>query len=212
MAKDYRASKSRKAIFVVLYALPLIGLAIFGGYYFKQYQDLKNNPLPAEQAAQAEVDRYVREVGELYSLPADEEPSVATVKDKDQLAGQEFFAQAENGDVTLIYTDASLAILYRPSTKKLINVSTVSIQSARVTVIGPGGKRGEAVAKLANVQISATEGGMAKSDLSEIRVVDVSGENQEQAEAVAKAVDGEIGDLPEGETVPENTDILVIVN
>lgn len=79
-------------------------------------------------AAQAEVDKTIDAVGKLYSLPEDEKPSVATVQDKTKLTDQPFFAKAENGDITLIYSTAKLAILYRPSSNQIINVSSVTIQ------------------------------------------------------------------------------------
>lgn len=91
----------------------------------QQLSDFRTNP---ERAAEAEVQRYVEEVGKLYTLPTDEQPAVATVSDKSKLEDQAFFANAENGDVTLIYSEAKLAILYRPSTNKIINVNTVTIE------------------------------------------------------------------------------------
>jgi hypothetical protein len=146
MAKDNQRSIT-KTIAVVLVVLIVAALVAGGVFYFvkyrrlskrydelnkanatltQQYQELKTNP---DAVAQAEVQRYIDEVGKLYALPKDEKPSVATVKDKDKLKDQPFFAKAENGDVTLIYANAKLAILYRPSTKQLINVSSVTIQN-----------------------------------------------------------------------------------
>lgn len=131
----------------------LIILALLGGVGFlaKDYLDKRsaNRDLSSQldsvkkeleaykadpnQAAKAEVTRVVGEVGKLYALPKDEEPSVATVKDKAKLKDQPFFAKAENGDVTLIYSNAKLAVLYRPSTNKIINVSSVTIQDPQQT-------------------------------------------------------------------------------
>lgn len=90
-----------------------------------ELETYRTNP---QEAARAEVRRYVEEVGKLYALPEGEEPSVATVSDKSKLQDQQFFAKAENGDVTLIYTNAKLAVLYRPSTKQIVNVSSVTLQ------------------------------------------------------------------------------------
>lgn len=85
----------------------------------------KTNP---QEAARSEVRRYVEEVSKVFTLPEDEEPSVATVNDKTKLQDQQFFAKAENGDITLIYPNAKLAVLYRPSTKQVVNVSSVTLQ------------------------------------------------------------------------------------
>lgn len=91
----------------------------------QQLEEYKTNP---EAAAQAEVSKYVEEVGKLYALPSNEQPSVATVSDKEKLKDQPFFANSQNGDVTLIYADSKLALLYRPETKQIVNVSSVTIQ------------------------------------------------------------------------------------
>lgn len=129
----------KKKILIVVNILIIVSLAGAAGFYFKKYRDLNGkyadvqgkytelstNP---EAVQAAEVRRYIEEVGKLYDLPKDEEPSIATVKDKAQLQDQPFFAKAENGDVTLIYSNAKLALLYRPSTKQLVNVSSVTIQ------------------------------------------------------------------------------------
>lgn len=131
----------KKTTLIIVNVLLVLGLAAAAGFYFKKHRDLsaRFNDVNAKyeelsktpQAVQAvEVRRYIEEVGKLYDLPKGEEPSVATVKDKSQLADQPFFAKAENGDVTLIYSTAKLALLYRPSTKQLVNVSTVTIQDS----------------------------------------------------------------------------------
>lgn len=83
-----------------------------------------------ESAQQANAEQYVEQVGRVYDLPEDEVPSLATVQDKDALDDQQFFQRAENGDVVLIYPEAELAILFRPSTGQLINVSSLEIDDS----------------------------------------------------------------------------------
>lgn len=202
----------KKKILPILAIVLIVLLAGSTAYFFKKYNDAKNNPVTADQAAQAEVDKYTEEVGKLYDLPKDEKPSVATVKDKEQLKDQPFFNKAENGDITLIYSQAKLAILYRPSTKQLVNVSSVTIEDAKkVTVIGTDAQRGTAVATLANAQITAKDGGAAAGAYTGVTVVDLSGSSAEQTKKIADTLKGKVGSLPEGETKPADTDILVIV-
>ena len=139
-----------KKVLTLLMMLVMVGLLAAGGYYFmryrkehKQYTELKsqnaelNRQLTAfkadpKQAAQAEADKAIAEVGKLYALPKDEKPQVLTVNDKEASKKQfgSFFDKAENNDISLIYTKAKLAILYRPSSKQIINVSSVTIQDS----------------------------------------------------------------------------------
>lgn len=212
------ASKKRSKLFFSIGNIILIlALAGFGGFYFRKYENLKNHPVSADQAAQAEIDRTISKVSKLYgSLPTNEKPSVATVKDKDKLKDQPFFSKAENDDITLIYSNAKLAILYRPSTNKLINVSSVSIQGTKsvVKVIGDATQRAS-VEKTLNdsfpndVTVNGT--GDAKGTYTGITVVDLTGQKGDVAKKLADGIKGQVGNLPSGEDKPTGVDILVIV-
>lgn len=68
----------------------------------------------------------VAKVGKLINLPLGENPTVATVTDIEKLANQPFFNNAENGDKVLIYKTSNKAILYRPSTNKVIEVTVIN--------------------------------------------------------------------------------------
>lgn len=77
--------------------------------------------------AEAEVKEITEKLGKLMVLPVGEEPTVATVLDKDKVKDQQFFANAENGDKVVIYSKAMKAILYRLSENKIIEVAPISI-------------------------------------------------------------------------------------
>jgi S1-C subfamily serine protease len=70
----------------------------------------------------------LKKVGKLYNLP-DEIPTVAVITDITLLGDQEFFDNGKNGDKVLIYSTAELAVLYRPSENKIIDVQPITINN-----------------------------------------------------------------------------------
>lgn len=105
----------------VVLVLVFMGALGASGYYYYQYRKLTKNDQTAE------INSLVKDLGEVMDLPTDETPTLATVTDKDKLANQPFFRNAANDDKVLIYVKTGKAILYRPSTRKIVDVSTVNI-------------------------------------------------------------------------------------
>ena len=107
-------------ILVILAAAPSV-------YYFRQYQKAQRRIQNPTEAARQDTKETVAKVGKLISLPTDEEPTIAVVSDVTRLQDQPFFANAQNGDKVLIYTNAKKAILYRPGNNLIIEVAPVNI-------------------------------------------------------------------------------------
>ena len=128
MDKEKKFSEKRfRTILIIL----VVGFVILGGivgyfafYYYNQYNLLKSNPqaLTASQTKQV-----ISEVSQLMQLPTDETPQVATVVNPSQVQENTPFKDTESGDVILIYVKARRAILYRPTTNKIIDVAPVII-------------------------------------------------------------------------------------
>lgn len=97
----------------------------FVGYSLGQGK-LKKTP-PAQANAPEGV---LAEVGKSYNLPTDESPTIATITSEDKLKDQVFFANAKNGDQIILYSKAKLALLYRQSEKRLINVGPINYNDA----------------------------------------------------------------------------------
>lgn len=76
----------------------------------------------------SEVKVLTGQIGKTIQLP-DEDPTLATVNDVSKLKSQEFFRNAENGDKVLIFSNSGRALLYRPSTKKVIEYSKVDLNT-----------------------------------------------------------------------------------
>lgn len=116
----------------LLLLLVLIGSGIFayhqhreGEQLQQQIQDLKQNP---QKATEEESKVLLEKVNALIQLP-DEQPTIATVTDLAPLKDQPFFAYAQIGDKVLIFSQAKKAVLYRPSTNKVIEVAPVNLDS-----------------------------------------------------------------------------------
>lgn len=191
--------------------LVLVGVAAFGFVYYGKYNDLKN--ASPDQIQQSQTDSYIAEINKLYALPANEKPDVATVKDKDALKKQyPFFDQAENNDIVLIYKEAKLAILYRPSTKQLIKVGPVNVENGTsIRVVGSETERKAVEKILTDSQVTYTTGGGSKTTLVGITIVDLNGQKGEEASKLAETLKGKVGSLPTGEDKPADVDLLVLV-
>ena len=118
----------KRFLFWLLVFFCIAGLS--GTYYFyAKYRTLSQDPTITSQK---DLDATLAAVGALMVLPTDEVPTMATILDKDKLSDQAFFAQAQNGDKLLAYTTSMQAILYRPSTNKIIKVAPIYVDTAAI--------------------------------------------------------------------------------
>lgn len=108
---------------VTIWTLLVIGLFVVGRYGYSRYERSRDPRVKTEE----EIQQIVSKVGELMLLPADEDPTIATVSDLEKLKGQEFFAHAEVGDKVLLYTKARKAILYSPGKNKIVEVAPINL-------------------------------------------------------------------------------------
>lgn len=118
---------SLKKMMLVAFFLALAsGSAAIAAYYYSRYQRVKD----PQVVAQEEAHDLAKKVDQLISVPQNETPTIATVSDKEQLKGQAFFANAENGDKVLIYVAAKKAVLYRPSQDKVIEAAPLKSEAS----------------------------------------------------------------------------------
>src|SRR3989344_6772897 len=134
----------KKSVEPIIEALPQIesrpayrGYIILGGvivvciiaasFFFIKYRKAQE-ALNVQKSSGNQVTMLIQAVGKLIELPTGEDPTIATVSDKNKLKNQPFFAKAENGDKVLIYPKFKKAILYRPSSNKIIEVAPVNLQ------------------------------------------------------------------------------------
>jgi hypothetical protein len=113
--------------FLVFVIMSTIGATAF--YFYLQYKKpgmVPNASLSNAEQARKDAEETKHLIGEMIELPDDEEPILATVTNVEKVKSQKFFAKALNGDRVLIYSINKKAILFRPSTNKIIEVSQVS--------------------------------------------------------------------------------------
>jgi hypothetical protein len=110
--------------------LTLIGVSLLSYGYVHTRTELEKISNP-KTAGQTESQKLVNQIGTLVDLPSGETPTVATVKDAIKLKSQDFFAHAQNGDRVVVYSQAHRAVLYRPSTNKVIEYSKVFLNGVQ---------------------------------------------------------------------------------
>lgn len=105
----------------------LVILILLVGYLGWRYRTLQTDP---DIRAKNETAKIVKSLSRLMIIPDETGVVVATVSDKNKLAGQDFFRLAENGDKVVVFPQAQLAVLYRPAVDKI--VTTAPLGQAQV--------------------------------------------------------------------------------
>lgn len=77
----------------------------------------------------AEVQALLEKLQAIALVPLSEAPTLATVVETNKLRSEAFFKNAEVDDKLFIYQQAQIAILYRPSVEKIVNMATLLDQS-----------------------------------------------------------------------------------
>jgi hypothetical protein len=233
--KKIFAKKSVQIIIGVLIFLLIIG----GGLY--QYHKNNIGALGSAQGTDAsDVGDLIAQVGEKMVLPTGETPTLATVSDVTKLQDQPFFKNAQNGDKVLIYGNAKLAIMYRPSIHKIVavapvntpvtDVSTPATQSGNLSPITAAQKLKVLVlnstkevglakkgANLLNNNVAdvSTGNAIGEYDTTTVSVVSKDKKISDQAlqslVSVYTKVKPTVISLPSVEKVPAGTDVVIIL-
>ncbi len=220
-----------KRLLIVGAIILLLGASASSVYFYFQWKKAIQEP---NRVTEEEISSITKVLAQSIELPIDEEPTMATVVDKEKLQDQDFFANAENGDKVLIYANARKAILYRPSSKKIIEVAPVYFdqnQEPQPTAEGDSAVTAPATIRVAYFNGSGIAGRAAQVETSmkewfkntvtvalknstgrytTTRVVDLSGKMATEATEIANRLSGQVGDLPSGEERPD-ADILILI-
>jgi hypothetical protein len=217
--------------------LILVVIAVPSYYFYTRYQHSQALLANPSLAAKEEIKDTIAKVGRHLVLPAGEEPTLATVSDKEKLKGQTFFAAAENGDKVLIYTTAKKAVLYRPSIDKVIELAPVFVNenvagasaSAQLKPVKIAILNGTNTPNLTRTMEKTVTDSLGQAATVTVRgdtvtkeygktlVVDLNPDEtgkdparKNSVDQLTRAVKGELGGLPAGEVKPE-ADIVIII-
>lgn len=113
----------KKRLFFILSGFLLLAV-LAAAYFAYQYA------FTPEALKRREIQKWTAIIGEHTALPQGEKPTLATVTNKDKLDDQTFFRQSQNGDKILIYPRSGKAILYRPSSGKIMDMTTITIEKS----------------------------------------------------------------------------------
>jgi hypothetical protein len=130
-ANKKRSGNKKRWILRTIFGLVFIALIGSTAFFYYQYSLLKNDP---SKATREEVKALVMELDKIMQLPGDEDPTLATVTDAEKLKEEPFFINAQSGDKVLMYNKAKKVILYRPSTKKIIEVAPLTSNNASTDI------------------------------------------------------------------------------
>ena len=124
---EFKQVKKRRrvppfVVFIGIGILLLLTLGASAAYLLHTGVPKQSDPA---HLSQSDIDSLVSKVGALMLLPP-ETPTIATVTDLNALAGQTFFANAAVGDKVLMFPQAGRAILYDPTSNKIIEVAPIT--------------------------------------------------------------------------------------
>lgn len=128
-------ARSVRRIYSVAFAVVLVGLVCASAYAVYVHLTRVVAPTPATATVvpttastpspTSDPKQVVDRVSKLMLLPS-ETPVIAVVSDLSKLKGQLFFANAEEGDIVLMFPHAQKAVLYSPSLDKIVEVAPIT--------------------------------------------------------------------------------------
>jgi hypothetical protein len=122
----------KRSVITLLIVIPAVSYGVSFGYQYYLSQN------PAAFYAH-KVETLTQAVSKSLILPSDEIPETATVTDKNILPKEKFFSYAQDGDKILMYKKHKIAILFRPSTGKVITEAVLDFNDVTPTPLkGPG--------------------------------------------------------------------------
>lgn len=100
----------------------LVAFAGIGGYFSYKYFSEKDNRIDAQS--------LTKQLGKTVDLP-NEQPIIFTIADKSKLSSKVLSSRVSDGDTLLFFKSANRVVIYRPSTKKIVDMLTIESAKTR---------------------------------------------------------------------------------
>lgn len=113
---EEKQNKSHKLLAITV--VFVIAMCLLMGSFYKSQQ------AKHEKAVEAENSVILEKISKLLNIPT-EKPIISNVNSKEDFANAPTFKNAEKGDKVIVWVSANQAVLYRPSTNQVIDVTTV---------------------------------------------------------------------------------------
>jgi hypothetical protein len=101
---------------IFVFSFVVLTLIFAGVETYKNYSKIKSG----------KPENILASVAKLTEIPINENPTIATVTNSELIKKQTFFKEALIGDKVLIFNTSKKAILYRPSTNKIISIAPLN--------------------------------------------------------------------------------------
>jgi hypothetical protein len=126
-AEAQKSSKLKLSALTPVKTVVVLLVLLAGILIIRQYMQTRNELVLNDPS------KLSAHIGAFLELPTGETPTLATVNEASKLKSQPFFRNAQDGDKVLIYSQASRAVLYRPSTKKIIEYSPINLGASKAS-------------------------------------------------------------------------------
>ena len=127
---------SKKVLKKIAFLVFLLAGTGFAGWSFYSYLETKKevvrlSTIEGQQGIQKqEVSILLDQVKKHMLLPDDEQPTIATLTDVDELKRQQpCFEKASNGDKVIVYANSQKAIIYSPDKDVIVNVGALLVDN-----------------------------------------------------------------------------------
>lgn len=184
-------------------------------YLYIELKEARELASSSQAVSAEEVAKITTEISKFMRLPDNEQPTVLTVNNVDQLKKQQqFFEHAKDGDKVLIYQQNRRAILYRPTDKKVIEVTPIAFNDQQNTQTSQQTQIGQEEVNPPQPQVAgAASNNQQNQERLQITVLNGTQDPQTTASAVSKirASNGNININEAGNTSTQRNETIIIL-